>query len=52
MWFRDYDKEWRRQELDEQIMRNISKQPFEYTNHLKILYKISGQFFQCQQGYH
>ena len=24
MWFRDYDREWRRQELDEQIMRNIS----------------------------
>ena len=27
MWFRDYDKEWRRQELDEQIMKN--KPPFE-----------------------
>ena len=24
MWFRYYDKAWRRQELDEQIMRNIS----------------------------
>ena len=27
MWFRDYDKEWRRQELDEPIMKN--KPPFE-----------------------
>ena len=23
MWFRDFDQEWRRQELDEQIIRNI-----------------------------
>ena len=43
MWFRDYDKEWRRQELDEQIMKINHR----LSKHIILKYDIKSLEYFC-----
>ena len=47
MWFIDYDTEWRRQELEEQLIINIINNRFSLKQHIKISWTVIGLYIRA-----